>query len=77
MRPCDPWTVSVGYSTDNPRDDDLNVANRRRNKIVYLANRLKRGPVTFGIDYMNWETKYVAYDKGTDNRFQGFVQFDF
>lgn len=76
-RPFDPYTLSVGYSTDNPNDDDLNTANRRRNKILYLANRLKYGPVTFGLDYLFWETKYVDFDKGDDNRFQGFVQFDF
>jgi len=73
------WKVFLGFSMDDP-DKNLPAAGARdKNTIVYLANRLTFGPVTFGIDYLNWKTEWTGAGAadGTDNRFNFFAQYNF
>ena len=72
------WTFYVGYSYDDPDGGLPGSAARDKNTIIYLANRIKAGPVTFGVDYLNWTTEWTGgFDDGVDNRFNAFAQFNF
>jgi hypothetical protein len=73
------WKVYIGYSFDNPEDGLPAAGARDKNTVVYLANRLTFGPVTFGIDYLNWTTEWTGAGAkdGTDNRFNFFAQYNF
>jgi len=72
------WTVYLGYSFDDPEDGLPASAARDKNVILYFANRIKVGPVTFGADYLNWTTEWSgSFDDGTDNRFSFFAQYNF
>jgi hypothetical protein len=72
------WTFYAGYSYDDPDDGLAASAARDKNSVVYIANRIKTGPMTFGIDYLNWTTEWSGgFDDGVDNRFNAFAQFNF
>jgi len=71
------YSVHAGYSTDDPRNNDLNVNNRSANKTWYLAQRFNFDPLEFGIDYLYWRTDYIGLDKGDTNRFQFFISYKF
>lgn len=77
VRPIGWYNLSVGYSMDDPDNNDLNAGGRAANKIWYVANRFNFDPIEFGIDYMNWTTKYVGFGDGDDNRIQAFVTYKF
>jgi hypothetical protein len=77
-----PAKVYAGYSWDNPDNGDLSAnsatnAARTRNQIYYAALRLDFKPVTFGLDYLHWETSYQSFHNGTDNRFQAYISYAF
>lgn len=73
------WTVYFGYSFDDPEDGLPAAGARDKNTVIYLGNRIKVGPVTFGADYLNWTTEWTGSgaDDGTDNRFNFFAQYNF
>jgi hypothetical protein len=71
------YSISLGYSTDDPQNSDLPAGGRAANKIWYAANRFDFNPIEFGIDYLNWRTEYVGFGDGVDNRFQAFVSYRF
>jgi len=77
VKPVSWYTVSAGYSTDDPDNDDLAAGGRAANKIWYLGNRFRFSPVEFGIDYLHWTTEYVGFSDGTDNRVQAYVSYQF
>lgn len=81
-RPIDWYSVTAGFSVDDPHKDDLNsglasVLSRDANRIFYLANRFTFGPVEFGLDYLHWITDFVDVDRGVDNRFNFYAMFRF
>ncbi len=73
--------ASVGYSFDNPNNDDLinnaTTASRTCNTVWYGALRFNYKPISFGIDYLRWTTRYLGFSDGTDNRFQAFISYAF
>lgn len=72
------WSVAPGFTTDNPVLRDLVPGSRARNRAFYLANRFTPGGrIEFGLDYLRWQTDYVGRARGTDNRFNLFVQYGF
>jgi len=72
------WTVYLGYSFDDPDGGLPSSGARDKNSIIYFANRLKFGSVTFGADYLNWTTEWSGgFNDGTDNRFNLFAQYNF
>lgn len=70
------YTLNLGTTLDNPYSVDITSANGRiRNRAHYISNRFSLGRgFSFGVDYGNWETKYRGLPKGTNNRFNLFVQ---
>jgi hypothetical protein len=70
-------SLYVGYSTDNPENSDLDVGGRAVNEIWYCASRWTYKPLAFGLEYLNWTTRYVGYGDGTDNRVAAFIAYNF
>ncbi|MBL8857280.1 MAG: hypothetical protein JNL28_02085 [Planctomycetes bacterium] len=70
-------TAYVGYSTDDPDNDDVGAQGRAANKIWYAALRWNFKPVSFGLEYLDWTTNYVGLDDGTNQRFGAFMQYSF
>lgn len=77
VKPLPWWTISGGYSTDDPQNSDLPVGGRAANQIWYVANRFTFDPVEFGIDYLYWRTRYIGFSDGDDNRIQAFASYRF
>ncbi len=72
------WSIAPGFTTDNPVLRDLTPGSRARNRAFYFGNRFTPGgKIEFGVDYLRWQTDYVARDRGTDNRFNLFLQYGF
>ena len=70
-------TLHGGISRDDPNNRDLNLGGRAANRIWYVASRYTIGPVQAGLEYLNWMTGYVGFDKGDDNRIGGFLAYRF
>lgn len=70
-------TLYAGVSRDNPESGDVALGGRADNKVWYLASRWNHKPVTFGLEYLNWTTKFVGFNEGTDNRFVAFIAYNF
>lgn len=70
-------TLYVGWSNDNPENSDVGVGGRAENQIWYAASRWNYKPVAFGLEYLNWTTKYVGFGDGDDNRIAAFAQYSF
>jgi hypothetical protein len=70
------YTISGGTTLDSPDASDLTAPNARvRNRVHYITNRFNAGRgLSFGFDYGRWETKFKALPRGTNNRFNLFVQ---
>jgi hypothetical protein len=70
------YTISGGATIDSPEASDITAANGRvRNRVHYVTNRFNAGRgLSFGFDYGRWETKFKALPRGTNNRFNLFVQ---
>lgn len=73
----DHLTTYVGWSNDNPDNEDVGAQGRAENVIGYGALRWSYKPLSFGLEYLHWTTKYVGLDDGTDNRVVGFLQYSF
>jgi hypothetical protein len=73
----DRLTAYIGFSNDNPENDDVEANGRAENVIYYTALRWNYKPLGFGLEYLNWTTKYVGLDDGDDNRVAGFMQYSF
>ena len=70
-------TLYAGYSNDNPEAGDVANGGRANNRIAYLASRWNYKPISFGLEYLYWTTKYVGFDEGTDNRIVAFIAYNF
>jgi hypothetical protein len=74
-------SVYGGWSFDDPNNEDLtnsaSNAGRASNHIYYAAIRFDYSPVSFGLDYLHWETAYKGFGDGVDNRLQAFIQYKF
>lgn len=74
---CDRNSLHFGYANDNPENSDLNANGKAENSAWYVASRWNYKPVTFGLEYLNWTTKYVGLGDGDDNRVVAFVAYNF
>lgn len=80
VRPVKWHSAHIGYTVDNPHDDDLPAQAPGQNNVWYIANRFYFDPIEFGLDYLNWTTHYKdpsGRGKGQDNRFQGYLSYNF
>ncbi|MBK7875402.1 MAG: hypothetical protein IPJ77_06570 [Planctomycetes bacterium] len=73
----DHLTSYVGFSNDNPDNADVGAQGRAENVIKYAALRWNYKPLSFGLEYLDWTTKYVGLTDGDDNRVAGFLQYSF
>src|SRR5206468_3193975 len=72
------FTLSPGFTLDDPRDEDIAAQGRTRNRAWYIANRLSLGGgLLLGADYLRWITDYKGLLRGVDNRFNLFMQYGF
>ena len=71
------YTVSLGYTVDSPRREDLAANARSRNGAWFITNRWTVKPVVVGLDYLRWTTEYLGLPDGTDNRFNAYVVYSF
>jgi hypothetical protein len=70
-------SVSVGYSFDDPDDDDLDNFARAENNIGYITAVWTFGAVRLGLEYLNWKTDYIELASGDANRFVGWISYGF
>lgn len=82
-------SIAVGYTVDDPNDNDLPSSNtitsggttadgRTKNQAYYIAERFKPGRgIEVGIDYIYWQTDYKTLKNGIDNRINMIFQYNF
>lgn len=71
-------TIHPGFSTDDPRDEDIPEGGRTRNRAWWIAHRFPvGGGFLIGAEYLRWITDYKGLRRGTDNRFNLFLQYSF
>jgi len=69
LKPASYYNLSVGFSIDDPDNDDLWKEARKLNRAWYMTNQFRLGSAfMFGLDYLHWKTNYVGLPEGTDNR---------
>ncbi len=73
----DHTTLSVGYSLDDPDDNDLDVNARSKNYVAYGTVVWNYGSVRYGAEYLNWTTEYNGLADGEANRVVGWIAFIF
>src|SRR5262249_29111416 len=71
------WSISAGWTTDDPDNGDLPSGGRSLNRVWYIANRFAFKPIDMGVDFLHWRTEYQGFGDGTDNRVQAFVSYSF
>lgn len=69
--------LAVGYTLDNPEDEDVPDEGRIKNRSVYLGGRWTQKNFTIGLDYINWSTDWKNLAKGDANRYNLIFQYDF
>jgi hypothetical protein len=81
LHTTDWMTLHFGYAKDDPADSDLRgggvIGGRAKNATWYIATRLTFDDVKIGLEYLDWTTKYVGYDKGRNQRVAAFVAYCF
>ena len=71
-------TISPGFTTDDPVDQDLGNGARTRNRAFYLGDRISPSAnFLIGADYLRWRTDYKGLLSGVDNRVNIFLQYSF
>ncbi|HEX2123795.1 MAG TPA: hypothetical protein VHL59_19370, partial [Thermoanaerobaculia bacterium] len=71
-------TLYLGYTVDDPDDDDLLANGRTRNSAWYITNRFRFGaPFQIGIEYLRWTTRHRGLARGVDNRFDLYAIYNF
>jgi len=72
------FTIHPGFSTDDPRDEDIPSGGRVRNRAWWIAHRFPLGGgFLIGAEYLRWITDYRGLQRGTDNRVALFLQYGF
>lgn len=72
------FSLSPGFSTDDPVDADVPTGGRTRNRAFYLANRITpNSNFLIGADYLRWKTNYRGLLSGVDDGVNLFFQYNF
>ena len=72
------FTVSPGFSVDDPVDTDVPTNGRTRNGAFFVSNRFApNNTFLIGADYLRWKTNFKGLQRGIDNRVNIFLQYNF
>jgi hypothetical protein len=93
LKVSDVYTVTVGFSTDDPKNDDLGSAaigtpggasgaystsGAKMNKVFFTSHTLNFKPVTIGFEVLKWETDYVGIiGDGDALRIKAYIAYNF
>ena len=78
FKPTPDYTVSAGWTYDNPANDDLTAGGRKLNRAWYVTNQLRLAPsFLIGLDYLYWVTDYLGLPEGTDHRLNLYSVYTF
>jgi hypothetical protein len=70
-KPCEKWAFNTGAGFDDPKDADLNTADRSMNYFVFTnANYNFTSYLSTGVEFTYWRTDYKDSDDGDDFRVQ-------
>jgi outer membrane DcaP-like protein len=74
-------TLYTGIAVDDPDNGDLSdgglEGGRSRNRIWYAAARMNWNPIEVGLEFLHWQTDFIGFDKGLNNRVAAFVAYKF
>jgi hypothetical protein len=71
-------TLNVGYGVDDPKNEDLDTAGRKRNHFAFLNIRCKLNDKTETVlEASGWETEYVGGEDYDNTRIQASLIFTF
>jgi len=66
---CAKHRIVIGYSMDDPDDDDLPNGGREKNSALYLANKIQLGTnFELGINLLDWDTDFKGLESGHNFR---------
>jgi hypothetical protein len=69
VKPIPQSTTAVGFTIDDPVDDDIDVGQRSRNYVAYLAQHIRPWKAfQVGAEYLFWTTDYKEAEQGRVNR---------
>jgi hypothetical protein len=72
------YTMSAGWTYDNPDNADLMAGGRKLNRVWYMTHQLRLAPsFLIGLDYLHWTTGYLGLPKGNDNRLDIYSVYTF
>lgn len=72
------YSLYVGGTRDDPRDEDVPALGRTRNGAWYLVQRFKPAKAfTLGLDLLDWTTEYKGLADGEDHRLNLYLIYDF
>jgi hypothetical protein len=72
------YTMSAGWTYDNPDNADLMAGGRKLNRVWYMTHQLRLAPsFLIGLDYLHWTTDYLGLPKGDDNRLDIYSVYTF
>jgi hypothetical protein len=72
------YSFNPGFTTDDPRDQDIPNGGRTRNHAFYMGNRfMPSDNFLIGIDYLRWITDFKGFQRGIDNRINIFLAYHF
>lgn len=76
--PAPRYSVYLGVTRDDPRDEDVPASGRTSNGAWYLVQRFKPAKAfTLGLDLLDWTTKYKGLAAGEDHRLNLYLIYDF
>jgi hypothetical protein len=79
IKPTANWWMNLGYSVDDPEDNDLNLGQRSKNETLLVNTYYKvASPVTLALEYFRVDTSYKGSDQILENHhFMSSVIFSF
>ena len=76
--PTDKWAFGLGYSVDDPADEDLNPGMRSKNDMVWFNAAYKfTAALTAMAEYSQMTTDYLGKDDATNDRVQLSMKYSF
>jgi len=74
----DALSLNIGFSRDDPQDDDLSTGQRSFNETAVINGFYKVGPhLTLGLELLGLRTGYKDMDTATSKRVQSSVKYTF